>query len=216
MNHVMTENLRATPTVFLVDDDPSILTALSRALRADGFEVLTWNDAGAFLNEHDPELPGCLVADVSMPGLSGLDLQKKLLAGGHERCIVFITGKGDIPMSVRAMKDGAVSFLTKPVRLEELAAAVREAMQKDAQARNHRRMRATVEARLESLTAREREVLQHLLGGKLNKQIAAALGTAEKTIKVHRGRVMEKMHVKSVAELVTAALLVGIAPHADN
>jgi FixJ family two-component response regulator len=208
-------NFRTESTVFLLDDDPSILNALGRGLRASGFSVRTWSCAHEFLDQHDASVPGCLVVDVSMPGLNGLDLQDALISDSSERYMVFISGTADIALSVRAMKAGAVSFLTKPVRLSELTAAVREAMEKDALARETRRTRASVEARLESLTLREREVLQYLLVGKLNKQIAASLGIAEKTIKVHRGRVMEKMRVHSVAELVTAVLLAGVAPHPD-
>jgi FixJ family two-component response regulator len=207
--------IRAQPTVFLLDDDPAILTGLSRGLRASGFPVRTWSNAREFLDQHDASAPGCLVLDVLMPGLNGLDLQKALASDGCERYMVFISGAGDISTSVSAMRAGAVSFLPKPVRLDDLAAAIREAIEKDTAAREKRRIRSCIEARLRSLTDREREVLEHVVCGKMNKQIAAALGIAEKTIKIHRGRLMEKMRVKSVAQLVTAALLVGVAPHGD-
>lgn len=192
-----------SPIVFLVDDEASVRTALTRGLTVEGFSVRGWASADAFLAEHDPEAPGCLVADVSMPGMSGLDLQSVLAARGSTRPVVFITAKGSIPMSVQAMRAGAVTFLSKPVRLAELAAAIREAFERDRQSRDEQAMRSDVESRLTALTAREREVLDLIVVGKLNKQIAAALGAAEKTIKVHRGRVMAKLRVRSVAELVT-------------
>jgi FixJ family two-component response regulator len=192
----------AEPTVFLVDDDALIVRALSRGLAAEGFNVRSWTDALAFLREHDPSVPGCLVTDVAMPSMSGLELQTELISSGCMRPIVFITGKGDIPMSVQAMRAGAVTFLPKPVRLAELAAAAREAIDRDAAIRESCKRRATIDLRLNALTPREREVLTHVVNGKMNKQIAASLGAAEKTVKVHRGRVMRKMHVRSVAELV--------------
>ena len=191
------------PVVFLVDDDASVRTALSRALSMEGFCTRAWQSADEFLDEHDPETPGCLVADVAMPGRSGLELQAELATRGCIRPIVFVTAHGSIPMSVQAMRAGAITFLPKPVRLSELVQAVREAFEKDRALRDARASRADVEARLTALTPREREVLELVVAGKMNKQIAAELGAAEKTIKVHRGRVMSKMHVRSVAELVT-------------
>jgi FixJ family two-component response regulator len=191
------------PTVFLVDDDASVVSALSRGLAANGFNVRSWTDAVTFLREHDPTVPGCLITDVAMPTLSGLELQSELSDSGCTRPIVFITGRGDIPMSVRAMRAGAVTFLPKPVALADLAAAAREAIAKDAALRESCKRRATIDGRLMgSLLVREREVLMHVVNGKMNKQIAASLGAAEKTVKVHRGRLMRKMHVRSVAELV--------------
>ena len=190
------------PTVFLVDDDASVVSALSRGLAANGFNVRSWTDAVTFLREHDPTVPGCLITDVAMPTLSGLELQSELSDSGCTRPIVFITGRGDIPMSVRAMRAGAVTFLPKPVALADLAAAAREAIAKDAALRESCKRRATIDGRLNALTPREREVLMHVVNGKMNKQIAASLGAAEKTVKVHRGRLMRKMHVRSVAELV--------------
>jgi FixJ family two-component response regulator len=204
------------PTVFLVDDDALIVRALSRGLAAEGFMVRSWTDATAFLREHDPTVPGCLVTDVAMPTLSGLELQTELISSGCMRPIVFITGKGDIPMSVQAMRAGAVTFLPKPVRLADLAAAVREAVDRDATIRESCRRRATIDLRLNALTPREREVLTHVVNGKMNKQIAASLGAAEKTVKVHRGRVMRKMHVRSVAELVLIASQLGATGSADH
>jgi FixJ family two-component response regulator len=197
--------------VFLIDDDASIRTALTRGLSAEGFQVQSFDSADAFLAEHDPTLPGCLVADVTMPGINGLELQKLLATSGCSRPIVFITGNGNVAMSVQAMRAGAVTFLPKPVRLAELVAAIREALERDRETREVRASRAEVEARLSALTAREREVLDLVIVGKMNKQIAAALGAAEKTVKVHRGRVMNKMKVRSVAELVTLTTQAGEA-----
>jgi FixJ family two-component response regulator len=191
------------PTVFLVDDDASVRNALKRGLTAAGFSVRASASSDAFLAEHDPEVPGCLVADVAMPGMNGLELQSVLAARGCQRPIVFVSAQGSIPMSVQAMRAGAVTFLSKPVRLEELVSAVREALERDSEIREEQALRSDVESRLTALTAREREVLELIVVGKLNKQIAAALGAAEKTIKVHRGRVMAKLQVRSVAELVT-------------
>jgi FixJ family two-component response regulator len=190
------------PTVFLVDDDATVRAALRRGLVAEGFNVRLFESADAFLAEYDPGLPGCLIADVAMPGMSGLELQSLMAARGYARPIIFITGKGSIPMSVQAMRAGAVTFLSKPVRLGELAAAVREAFERDRRWREEYAERTEVESRLSALTSREREVLELIVVGKLNKQIAAELGAAEKTIKVHRGRVMAKLNVRSVAELV--------------
>jgi FixJ family two-component response regulator len=190
------------PVVYLVDDEPSILDALGRLLRVEGFTVRTWNSGIRFLQEHQPEIPGCLVADVRMPDLDGLELQRALRKSGSERPIVFVTGQGDIPMTVQAMKAGAVSFLSKPVRGADLVSAVREAISKDETNRAARQERRDVEMRVEKLTPRELQVLKLVTRGLLNKQIAAELGAAEKTIKVHRARVMQKMQVRSAAALV--------------
>ena len=195
----------ATPTVHLVDDDAAVRIALSRALGAEGFQVSTWPSADAFLAGYVPDKPGCLVADVAMPGTNGLQLQQLLGAGDRSLPIVFITGNANIRMSVQAMRAGAVTFLPKPVRLAELCAAVREAFDRDRVARQKRATRAALQSRLAALTARERQVFELVIAGKMNKQIAAQLGAAEKTVKVHRGRVMTKMRVRSVAELVTLA-----------
>jgi FixJ family two-component response regulator len=202
----------ASGIVFVVDDDTAFLKAVSRLLRAAGLEVSPFPSAAAFLNEHDPAAPGCLVLDVAMPGLDGLELQRTLAARGCERSIVFITGQGDLPMGVQAMKAGAVNFLTKPFEKVELLAAIREALEKDDLARRARAGRESIERRLASLTRREREVLSHVIAGRLNKQIAGDLGAAEKTVKVHRARVMEKMGVRSVAELVRLSDTVNLAP----
>jgi FixJ family two-component response regulator len=190
------------PVIFLLDDENSIVVALSRMLQGEGFEIRTFTSAFDFLNSHDPEVPGCLVTDVLMPQMSGLQLQRALQSSGSDRPIVFITGQGDIPTTVQAMKAGAVSFLSKPVRRADLVAAVREATDKDLVSRVLRSEQRAIRARFESLTPRERQVLALVTTGMLNKQIAAELGAAEKTIKVHRGRVMGKMQVRSAAALV--------------
>lgn len=196
--------------VFLIDDDESVRVALARALRLAGFVVQPYESADAFLAEHDPSQPGCLVADVTLPGTGGLELQRLLSSSGVSRPIVFITGHGNIRMSVQAMRAGAVTFLPKPVRIAELATAIDEALERDRRTREQRAAQEDVERRLAALTHREREVLDLVVVGKLNKQIAAELGAAEKTVKVHRGRVMCKMRCRSVAELVTLAAAAGV------
>lgn len=197
-------------TVFVVDDDPSVLKSLGRLLRSARLEVATFGSPREFLERHDPRTPGCLVLDVAMPGLNGLELQEALMKRGSTIPIVFLTGHGDIPMSVQAMKRGALDFLTKPVHDEELLQAIRSALDRDQIARQARAELDDILARLATLTPREREVLDHVVTGQLNKQIAADLGTVEKTIKVHRARVMEKLKVQSVAELVRLAERAGI------
>ena len=198
------------PTIFLVDDDPSVLKSLSRLLRSARLEPVAFSSPREFLDRYDPHTPGCLVLDVSMPGLDGLQLQQALQAKGSEIPIIFLTGHGDIPMSVRAMKRGAIDFLTKPVNDKDLLKAIRIAIEADRVGRQARAELAGIRQRLATLTPREREVLEHVITGQLNKQIAGDLGTAEKTIKVHRARVMEKMQVQSVAELVRIAEKAGV------
>ncbi|MCP3393654.1 response regulator [Bradyrhizobium sp. CCGB12] len=200
-------------TVFLVDDDASVLTALSRLLRTRGYEVRAFASPHAFLAEHDASIPGCAVFDVSMPDLDGLELQQELTTGGSQRPIIFLTGRGDIPTSVRAMRAGAIDFLTKPVRDVDLLAAIARAEKDDVSTRNRNAELQSINARLALLTPREREVMTHVITGRLNKQIAGDLGTVEKTVKVHRGRVMEKMGVRSVADLVRLAEKAGISGH---
>jgi FixJ family two-component response regulator len=200
----------SSPQVFVIDDDPMILRALTRGLGIHGFSVRTWDSAQAFLRDHDPQAPGCLIADVAMPDVDGLELQAMLAARDQARPMIFITGKGSIPLSVRAMRAGAVAFLQKPVQLTDLAAAVHEALAQDASRRQICAHRSAIEERLRNLTAREREVLTLVVSGYMNKQIAAELGTAEKTVKVHRRRVMQKMHARSVAELVMMSSEVGV------
>jgi FixJ family two-component response regulator len=190
------------PTVFIVDDDPAVLKSLARVLRAIQFTVVTFGSPQEFLERHDPHTPGCLVLDVAMPGLNGLELQAALRVRGSAIPIIFLTGHGDIPMSVQAMKGGALDFLTKPVHDKDLLKAVEAALEKDRIERQSRADLDDIQERLATLTPREREVLTHVVSGQLNKQIAYDLGTVEQTIKVHRARVMEKMKVNSVAELV--------------
>ena len=191
-----------TPAIYLVDDDPSIITAVSRLLRVCGYDVRSFVSPKTFLEQHDANLPGCAVIDVAMPGLTGLAVQQALAGSGGERQIVFITGEGDVPTSVTAMRAGAVDFLTKPFDEKHLLHAVETAIERDRTGREARAATAAIERLLASLTLRERQVLVLVVEGRLNKQIASDLGIAEKTVKVHRGRMMEKMNVRSVAELV--------------
>jgi FixJ family two-component response regulator len=199
-------------TIFIVDDDPAVLRALARLLAAAGFRTRSFASPDAFLSQHDAAEPGCAVLDVSMPDIDGLALQRKLFEAGIERPIIFVTGQGDVPTSVRAMKAGAVDFLTKPVSAEALLEAVGHARQLDTQARQSRDETASIEALLARLTPREREVFTHVVAGRLNKQIAGDLGTVEKTIKVHRGRMMSKLGVRTVQDLVRLAERAGIRP----
>jgi FixJ family two-component response regulator len=189
-------------TVFLVDDDPGVLKSLARLLRTSGYDSRTYASAREFLRDHDPAASGCAVLDIAMPGLDGMQLQHELAVEGIARPIIFLTGRGDIPTSVRAMKAGAVDFLTKPVDRNDLLAAIERARRQEAVSREVRAQLDSFEAKLVSLTPREREVLQRVVAGKLNKQIAADLGTVEKTIKVHRGRMMAKMGARSIVDLV--------------
>jgi FixJ family two-component response regulator len=197
-------------TVFLVDDDADVLKALARLLRASGYDSREFATPQDFLREHDASLPGCAVFDVVMPDLDGLELQQALTASGVERPVIFLTGRGDIPTSVRAMKAGAVDFLTKPVNADAFLAAIDHAREQESREREARAEVISFTARLATLTPREREVLGHVIAGRLNKQIAYDLGTVEKTIKVHRSRMMEKMGVRSLAELVRMAERAGI------
>lgn len=191
--------------VYLVDDDLGVLKALSRLLRANGHDVKTYSSPKVFLDEHDVARPGCAVLDVSMPGLDGLEIQRVLTAGDYHRPVVFVTGKGDIPTSVRAMKAGAIDFLTKPVNDRELFDAVSRAEVRDAESRRLRSELESMRAKVSTLTPREREVLTHVVAGRLNKQIAGDLGTVEKTVKVHRSRMMGKLGIRTVADLVRMA-----------
>jgi len=200
-------------TVFLVDDDAGVVKALSRLLRAKGYDVRPFASAEEFLEGHDAALPGCAVFDVSMPGLDGLALQQVFTAAGKQRPIIFLTGKGDIQKSVRAMKAGAVDFLTKPVRDKDLLDAIARAEQQDSGTRQTSAEVAAIEAKIATLTPRERQVLTHVIAGRLNKQIAGDLGTVEKTIKVHRGRMMEKLGVHTIVDLVRLAEKAGIAAY---
>jgi FixJ family two-component response regulator len=188
--------------VFVVDDEPAVRKGLWRLLRSAGFEADTFESPEEFLSRLPPDSPGCVILDVLMPGLDGLALQRELDSRGSTLPIVFLTGHGDIPKSVQAMKGGAVDFLTKPVDEQVLVGAVRQALERDRAKRQARAEVGDVLARLETLTLREREVLEGVVAGKLNKQIGGDLGITEKTVKVHRGRVMEKMGAGSLAELV--------------
>lgn len=188
--------------IHLVDDDERVRAALSRLLRSRGYEVQAHGSAEDFLAAHDPEAHGCIVLDVAMGGLDGLELQRKLADEGDVMPIIFLTGCADVPICAAAMRRGAVDFLTKPVDERELVGAIDRALAHDAAHRMARARQNATQSRLDTLTPREREVITHVMEGRLNKQIAADLGTAEKTVKVHRARAMEKMHVRSVAELV--------------
>ena len=188
--------------VFVIDDDPSVRSSLKFLISTVGLHVETFDSAEAALQRLALDAPGCLVLDVRLRGVSGLDLQHELAARNCQVPIVFITGHGDIPMSVRAMKAGAVEFLTKPFRDQDLLDAVRVALERDRTRREQEKEKIELQQRFDSLTSREREVISMVVAGKLNKQIADQLGTAENTIKVHRSRAMDKMHAQSVADLV--------------
>jgi len=188
--------------VFIVDDDPAVLKALTRLIVSAGLEARPFGAPDEFLKAYEPRSGGCIVLDLSMPGRDGLAIQDALAERGSELPVIFLTGHGDVPRSVRAMKAGAVDFLSKPVDDQVLLRAVQDALRADRERRGGREERERVRERVASLTERERQVLDGVIAGKLNKQIAGALGIAEKTVKVHRGRVMEKMGADSVAELV--------------
>jgi FixJ family two-component response regulator len=191
--------------VYVVDDDESVCRALSRLIRSVGLAAETFHSARAFLDHTPPDVAACLVLDVRLPGASGLDLQTALSQAGRDLPIVFITGHGDVPTTVRAMKGGAVDFLQKPFNDQELLDCVQRAITRSRAQRAERSERAELQRRLDTLTPREHEIMLHVVTGKLNKQIAGDLGIAEKTIKVHRARVMDKMRAGSVAELVRIA-----------
>ncbi len=193
------------PVIHIVDDDRSLLAAMERLLRAAGHTVRTYGSAGEFLLEPPDDAPGCLLLDVRMPGPSGLDLQASLDRLGIRLPVVFLSGHADLPIGVRAMKAGAVDFLTKPVDRETLLDAIARALAVDGQRRAESGAAAALRSRLAQLSAREREVFERVTAGKLNKQIAAELGTTERTIKAHRANIMEKMQVASLAELVHIA-----------
>jgi FixJ family two-component response regulator len=198
------------PTVFVVDDYAPGRKSISRLLRTAGFSVAAFASAKEFLAQYDPQTPGCLVLDLAMPEVSGLELQRILADKGSLLPIIFLTGHGDISKSVQAMKSGASDFLTRPVNDEDLLGAVRVAIEKDRALRREQAELAEIRARLATLTPREREVLEYVVAGKLNKQIAGELGTVEQTVKIHRAHVMQKMRVQSVAELVRLTQRCGI------
>jgi FixJ family two-component response regulator len=205
---------KLSETVFLVDDDPRVLKALSRVLASDGWIARPYRSAREFLAEHDVAAPGCLVLDLLMPEMTGLDLQQELARLGEHRPIVFLSGRGDVPSSVTAMKSGAVDFLTKPVDAKALLEAVRRATERDMRQRAHADRIHGLTARLATLTLREREVLDGVVSGLLNKQIAGRLGIVEKTVKVHRARAVAKMGARSTAELVRMVEASGETPGA--
>jgi FixJ family two-component response regulator len=198
------------PLVFVVDDNPSVRTSLGRLLASAGYTVEAFGSAREFLARERPEGPCCLVLDVRMPGLTGLELQEALAAAGRRMSIVFVTGHADVPMSVKAMKGGAVDLLTKPIDQEDLLAAIARAVAKDAEDLSEEARIAEIRQRVKRLTARETQVFALVVTGMLNKQIASDLGIGEKTIKVHRARVMDKMRAASVADLVRMADAVGV------
>ena len=200
----------AEPTIFVIDDDPSVRQALESLIKSVGWRVRTYGSAQEFLGSGQLDAPGCLVLDVRLPGLSGLDLQQALAQAKSHLPIIFITGHGDIPMSVQAMKAGAVEFLPKPFREQDLLDALKLALSRDRATRLQQAKLAALRERYDSLTPREQEVMGLVVSGLLNKQIAATLGVSEVTVKVHRGQIMQKMQADSLANLVRMAEQLGI------
>jgi len=206
----MKEPFVAESVVFVVDDDRSVREALKSLFESVGLQVAMFGSAADFLESQLPDIPSCLVLDVRLPGLSGLEFQEELLKANIHVPIIFITGHGDIPMSVRAMKAGAIEFLTKPFRDQDLLDAVRVGVARDRIRREEEKSSSTLRRHYASLTAREKEVIGFVTAGLLNKQIAAELGVSEITVKVHRGNIMRKMNARSLAELVRMADLLGL------
>ena len=199
------------PIVFVVDDDPAVREALESLIASVGLRVTTFGSAKEFLDHRRPEAPACVVLDVRMPGLSGLDAQRALATAGISIPIIFVTGHGDVPMSVQAMKAGAIEFLTKPFRHQQLLDAIAQAIERDRGHRDRRAEMETLQKRYDSLTPREHDVMRLVVTGRLNKQIAAELGTSEITVKLHRARVMRKMRADSLAALVKLAGRLGVS-----
>ena len=202
----------ARPTVFVVDDDASVLRSLGRVLRSMGFAVELFDSPRPFLDRCDLGRPGCVLLDLSMPQMSGIDVQQHLLDAGSLLPVVFLSGTGNIPASVSAMKAGAVDFLVKPASGDELAGTISRALERNRQLRRERDEREGIVNRYSTLTAREKEVMRHLLCGKRNKEIAYELGIVEKTIKVHRARILAKLQVRSLVNLFELAARAGIQP----
>jgi RNA polymerase sigma factor (sigma-70 family) len=202
----MSSEHRQEPTVFVVDDDRSIRQAMQLLLQSVGLHAETFASGDEFLGQFDAARPGCLVLDIRMPGLGGLELQERLMAAGSSLPIIFITGHGDVPMAVEAMQKGAFDFVQKPFRDQELLERISEALSSDRQSRSEQAKRAEVAARLQKLTNREREVMDLVVTGKPNKVIAYELGVSQRTVEIHRARVMEKMQARSLADLVRMSL----------
>jgi FixJ family two-component response regulator len=194
--------MQAGPVVYVVDDDASVRNSLSSLFRSVDFSVESFSAAGDFLKHKRADAPSCMVLDVRMPGLNGLDFQADLTEAGIEIPIVFLTGRGDIQMSVRAMKSGAIDFLTKPYREQDMLDAVTTALERDRKRREARRLTSDIRARFDTLSTREKQAMSFLASGLMNKQVAEKMGLAEITVKIHRGSIMRKMHAKSFADLV--------------
>jgi FixJ family two-component response regulator len=208
----MPESCESDPIIAVVDDDPSVREGLSSLIQSAGWRAETFASAQEFLARPRAEVASCLLLDLQLPGLSGLDLQKRMAEVGLEIPIVFLTGHGNIPASVKAMKAGAIEFLTKPFDEQELLQAIQEAIERDRRARQRHAEMRELHGRYEALTAREQQVMQEVVSGLLNKQIAAELSITEFTVKIHRGRVMRKMRADSLADLVRMAESLGIRP----